>query len=257
MKTVLITGASRGIGRATALLFASHGYETILTCQNSMDALEKVKNEIEETYHTPCHIYQCNAGNYDEVESLFSHISSLDVLVNNAGIAYFGLTQDMTAKDWHHVLDTNLSSVFYTCKHAIPLMLSQQNKETPNLLPLSESESSHIACGRIINVSSIWGNVGASMEVAYSATKGGINAFTKALAKELSPSRIPVNAIAFGVIDTAMNDCLTSEDKEFLRADIPAGRFGTPKEAAELIWQTANAPTYMTGQIITMAGGYE
>ena len=111
--------------------------------------------------------------------------------------------------------------------------------------------------GRIINISSIWGNVGASMEVAYSTTKGGINSFSKALAKELAPNNIPVNAIAFGVIDTAMNDCLTMEDKEILRSDIPADRFGTPTEAAEIIWQTANAPTYLTGQVITMAGGYE
>lgn len=238
MKTVLITGASRGIGRATALCFASHGYETILTCSRSMAALEEVKKEMEETYRTPCHIYQCDGGNYEEVSNLFSHISSLDVLVNNAGMAYFGLTQDMPLEDWHRVLDTNLSSVFYTCKHAIPIMLSQ-------------------GTGRIINISSIWGNAGASMEVAYSATKGGINSFTKALAKELAPNNIPVNAIAFGVIDTAMNDCLTLEDKKILRSDIPADRFGTPAEAAEMIWQTANAPTYMTGQIITMAGGYE
>lgn len=238
MKTVLITGASRGIGRSCALLFASHGYKTILTCSQSMAELEQVKKEIEDTYHTPCTAIKCDGANFEEVKELFSHISSLDVLVNNAGIAFFGLLQDMTAKEWHHVIDTNLSSVFYTCKLAVPLMLAQ-------------------GFGSIVNVSSIWGNCGASMEVAYSASKGGINAFTKALSKELAPNGIPVNAIAFGVIDTAMNHCLSGEDMEALKNDIPADRLGTPKEAAELIWQTANAPTYMTGQIITMAGGYE
>lgn len=237
MKTVLITGASRGIGRAAALLFASKGYHTIITCSKSLDELEAVKKEIEETYHTPCDAVKCDMSKYEEVSGLFEKITSPDVLVNNAGIAFFGLLQDMSAEEWHHVIDTNLSSVFYTCKHAIPLMLKQGS-------------------GSIINVSSIWGDQGASMEVAYSASKGGINTLTKALAKELAPNGIPVNAIAFGVIDTAMNNCLSDEDKEVLRSEIPSDRFGTPEEAAELIWQTANAPTYMTGQVITMAGGF-
>lgn len=237
MKTVLITGASRGIGRAAALLFASKGYHTIITCSKSLSDLEAVKKEIADTYHTPCTAVKCDMSRYEEVANLFETITSLDVLVNNAGIAFFGLLQDMSAEEWHHVIDTNLSSVFYTCKHAIPLMLKQGS-------------------GSIINVSSIWGDQGASMEVAYSASKGGINTLTKALSKELAPNGIPVNAIAFGVIDTAMNNCLSEEDKEILRSEIPADRFGTPEEAAELIWQTANAPTYMTGQVITMAGGF-
>ncbi len=237
MKTVLITGASRGIGRATALLFASKGYHTIITCSKSFEELEAVKKEIEDTYHTPCTAVVCDVSKYEEVAKLFETIQSLDVLVNNAGIAFFGLLQDMSSEEWKHVIDTNLSSVFYTCKQAIPLMLKQGS-------------------GSIVNVSSIWGDCGASMEVAYSTSKGGINALTKALSKELAPNRIPVNAIAFGVIDTAMNNCLSDEDKEVLRAEIPADRFGTVEEAAKLIWQTANAPTYMTGQVITMAGGF-
>lgn len=237
MKTALITGASRGIGRETALLFASKGFETILTCSRSYPELLQTRQEIEETWHTPCRAVACDMSRYEEVERLFSQISSLDVLVNNAGIAFFGLLQDMSPMDWQNVMDTNLSSVFYTCKHAIPLMLKQGS-------------------GSIVNISSIWGETGAAMEVAYSTSKGGINALTRALAKELAPSGIPVNAIAFGVIDTAMNDCLTAQEKEILRMEIPADRFGTAGEAAELIWQTANAPAYLTGQIITMAGGY-
>lgn len=238
MKTVLITGASRGIGKATALLFASRGYETILTCSHSLSELLEVKQEIETTWHTPCRTVRCDGADPQAVNALFAEITSLDVLVNNAGIAYFGLLQDMSTEDWHRVIDTNLSSVFYTCRAAIPLMLKAGS-------------------GRIINVSSIWGSCGASMETAYSASKGGVNALTRALAKELAPSHIPVNAMAFGVIDTAMNDCLSAEDMDALRKEIPSGRLGTPKEAAEMIWQTAHAPEYMTGQIITMAGGYE
>lgn len=238
MKTVLITGASRGIGRATALLFASHGYHTVITCAKSENKLLEVKKEIEQTFHTPCTAAVCDGSRYEEVEKLFAQIPSLDVLVNNAGIAYFGLLQDMPVSDWHRVIDTNLSSCFYTCKLAVPLMLTQK-------------------AGHIINVSSIWGNAGASMETAYSASKGGINALTRALSKELAPSNIQVNAVSFGVIDTAMNHCLSTEDMEMLRNDIPADRLGTPEEAAELIWQTAHAPAYMTGQVICMAGGYE
>ncbi|MBE5869393.1 MAG: SDR family NAD(P)-dependent oxidoreductase [Lachnospiraceae bacterium] len=238
MKTVLITGASRGIGKETALLFASQGYETILTCRQSMDALAEVQREIETTYHTPCRIALCDAVNFQEVQELFAGISRLDVLVNNAGIAHFDLLQDMTVADWHHVIDTNLSSVFYTCKLSIPLMLAAGK-------------------GRIINVSSIWGNTGASMETAYSASKGGVNALTRALAKELAPSGIPVNAVALGVIDTDMNRCLSSEDIKTLQNDIPACRLGTPREAAQLILQISEMPTYLTGQIITMSGGYE
>ncbi len=237
MKTVLITGASRGIGRATALLFASKGYRTILTCSKSMEELEQIKQEIETTYHTPCTAIRCDMSRFEDVEQLFAQISTLDVLVNNAGIAFFGLLQDMSPAQWHRVIDTNLSSVFYTCKQAIPLMLAAGK-------------------GSIVNVSSIWGDCGASMEVAYSTSKGGINALTKALAKELAPNGIPVNAIAFGVIDTAMNSTLSTEDLEVLRSEIPADRLGTAEEAAEMIWQTANAPTYMTGQVITMAGGF-
>ena len=143
----------------------------------------------------------------------------------------------MTSEQWHRVLSVNLDSCFYTCRAAIPLMLSKHK-------------------GKIINVSSVWGAQGASMEVAYSASKGGMNAFTRALAKELAPSNIQVNAVACGVIDTSMNACLSAEELESLRQEIPADRLGTPAEAAQLILQLANAPSYLTGQIITMDGGW-
>ena len=237
MKSVLITGASRGIGKAAALQFAAEGYATYLTCSNSIYQLKEVKDQIDAMGTAPCFIFQCDGADYAKVEEMFQMLPPLDVVINNAGIAFYGLLQDMTAEEWNHVLQTNLSSMFYTSKFCIPGMLSKGE-------------------GRIINISSIWGNDGGSFEVAYSASKGGVNTFTKALAKELAPSNIAVNAIAFGVIDTEMNGHLDEEERVSLMSEIPAGRFGTPQEAAEVIWQLSQSPTYLTGQIITMSGGF-
>lgn len=236
-KTALITGASRGIGRAAAETFAAAGYGLVLTCSNSMDALEELALQLTTRYHIVCSAVRADMSREEDVLHLFENIPSLDVLINNAGIAHIGLLTDMTYDQWRRVLAVNLDSCFYTCRQAIPLMLKNHR-------------------GKIINVSSVWGTQGASMEVAYSASKGGVNAFTKALAKELAPSGIQVNAIACGVIDTDMNSCLSAEDMEQLRAEIPADRLGTPKEAAQLMLQIAQAPDYMTGQIITMDGGW-
>lgn len=236
--TALITGASRGIGRAIAESFAGAGYALILTCSKTMDDLNTVAAQISEKHGTPCLAVQADMGNAQDVAHLFSEIDHLDVLVNNAGISYVGLLSDMSEEDWHKVMAVNLDSCFYTAKHAIPLMLKKHS-------------------GRIINISSVWGNVGASMEVAYSASKGGINAFTKALAKELAPSNIQVNAIACGVIDTSMNACFTAEDMAALTEEIPADRIGKPEEVAKLALQLAQAPTYLTGQIITLDGGWQ
>ena len=236
-KTALITGASRGIGLATAECFGAAGYDLILTCKSSIETLRETASRLQAKNRIQCLAYQADMGREEDVLQLFNSIDSLDVLVNNAGIAHIGLLTDMTAAEWHNVMAVNLDSCFYTCRAAIPLMLKKHR-------------------GKIINVSSVWGTQGASMEVAYSASKGGVNAFTRALAKELAPSGIQVNAIACGVIDTSMNDCLTPEDKTALAAEIPADRLGLPEEAAELILQTARAPEYMTGQIITIDGGW-
>jgi Dehydrogenases with different specificities (related to short-chain alcohol dehydrogenases) len=236
-KTALITGASRGIGKSTAEAFARKGYDLFLTCHNSMAELETLARRLGAEYHVSCTPIRADMGIYGDVEKLFSHIDTLDVLVNNAGIAHLGLLSDMTEAQWHRVISVNLDACFYTCKHAIPLMLQKHR-------------------GRIINVSSVWGNVGASMETAYSASKGGVNSFTRALAKELAPSNIQVNAIACGVMDTSMNHCLSPEDMEALKEEIPADRLGDPMEAAKLILQIAEAPEYMTGQIITIDGGW-
>ena len=236
-KTALITGASRGIGKTIAESFAMKGYNLILTCVSSIYILQEYASILEQKYGISCQAVQVDAGNYAEVTDLFDKISHLDVLVNNAGIAYIGLLSDMTPEEWHHIMHTNLDACFYTCKHAIPLMLQKHS-------------------GKIINISSVWGNVGASMEVAYSASKGGVNAFTKALAKELAPSNIQVNAIACGVIDTDMNHCFSAEELELLTAEIPADRLGSPEEVANLALYLAEAPAYLTGQIITIDGGW-
>ncbi len=236
-KTALITGASRGIGRRCAHAFAAAGYDLILTCLHEKQKLHTLQRELEDAYSVRCRGFLCDAGDYEEVRQLFSQIDSLDVLVNNAGISYIGLIQDMSPADWNAVMAANLNACFYTAKHAVPLMLTKGH-------------------GRIINVSSVWGNVGASMETAYSASKGAVNAFTKALAKELAPSHIQVNAAAFGIIDTDMNRCFTEEEIGRITEDIPAGRMGTCEEAASLILQLAEAPAYLTGQVITMDGGW-
>ena len=236
-KTALITGASRGIGKAIAKEFAIQGYDLYLTCISSIEQLKDYAHELEQTHGIRCLTIQADMGCYEDVANVFKQIPALDVLVNNAGISYVGLLSDMTPEEWHKVMHTNLDACFYTSKLAIPLMLQNHS-------------------GHIINISSVWGNVGASMEVAYSASKGGVNTFTKALAKELAPSNIQVNSIACGLIDTDMNKCFTPEDLEAVTAEIPADRMGSPEEIARLAYQLATTPTYLTGQIITIDGGW-
>ena len=236
---VLITGASRGIGKAIATAFAEAGYHLYLTCRAHGKELQTLAAELEARFQISCHSFVCDMGDEAAVSDLFLHIPSVDIVINNAGIAWIGLLTDMKPEEWHRLMQTNLDSLFYTSSKAVPLMLQQHS-------------------GRIINISSVWGNIGASCEVAYSASKGGVNAFTKALAKELPPSEISVNAVACGVIDTEMNRShLTAEDMEVLKNEIPADRIGTPQEVAQLVLLLAKAPVYMTGQIITIDGGWQ
>lgn len=239
MKTVLITGASFGIGRETALIFAKNGYNVAICCRRGKEALDNLKKEIE-ALGVNCLSYIVNVGNHSEVSDMMSDIltnwGQLDVLVNNAGISYVGLLQDMTIDEWNEVINVNLTSLYNTCHSALPSMVKVKK-------------------GAIINVSSMWGVVGASCEVAYSASKGGVNSFTKALAKELAPSGISVNAVAFGVIDTRMNACFDENEKASLAEEIPAGRFASATEAAQYIYNLSNENPYLTGQIITFDGG--
>lgn len=240
-KLALITGASRGIGEAIARKLASVGYDLVLTCKSSFEDLGALANELKETYNIECVCKRVDAGNFSEVKELFEETvferQGLDVLVNNAGISYIGLLHEMKEDEWQAVMNADLNSVFYHSKFAIPLMLRKHS-------------------GRIVNISSVWGNVGASTEVAYSAAKGGVNSFTKALAKELASSGITVNAVACGLIDTKMNECFSEEDLAGVIEEIPADRIGKPEEVAETVSLLLDAPDYLTGQIITMDGGW-
>lgn len=237
---VLITGASRGIGKAAALRFAREGWQVAVTCRTRTEELLTVQEEIL-SMGIPCLAFTGNMGDMDDCSRLFSQIHQelgpLDALVNNAGVSYLGLFQDMHIEEWNSLIQSDLTSVFCCCKLALPSMIRRRR-------------------GKIINISSVWGICGASCEVAYSAAKGGVNALTRALAKELAPSNIQVNAIACGVIDTEMNHQLSPEERKTLEDEIPAGRYGAPEEIARIAWDIAHAPAYMTGQIIGVDGGY-
>lgn len=239
-KTVLVTGASRGIGKAIAVKFAKKGCNVAISCVHSKDRLLQTQKEIE-SFQVHCLAYTGDMGDMGCCEELYEQIRKMfggvDILVNNAGISYIGLLQDMSSADWDRMLRTNLTSVFNCCKLAVPYMIQQKQ-------------------GKIINISSVWGVVGASCETAYSATKGGINALTKALAKELAPSNIQVNAVACGAIDTQMNQWMAEEDLISLVEEIPAGRLGKAEEVADLVYHLGYKESYLTGQVIGLDGGW-
>ncbi len=237
-KTALVTGASRGIGKEIAIALAREGYDLYLICHNNINLLQTLSSKLEKEYPITCHTFAGDVSDSAFIHSVFQEIELLDVLINNAGISYIGLLSDMTDAEWQNVIQTNLSSCFYTCREAIPKMLQSHS-------------------GKIFNISSVWGNVGASMEVAYSASKGGVNSLTKALAKELAPSNIQVNALALGIIDTDMNKCFSAEELEAIKNEIPADRLGTAKEAADMVISLLHSPSYLTGQIITLDGGWQ
>ena len=207
-KTIVITGASRGIGKAIAIELAGKDTNIVINCVNNVDKLNEVKSIIEEK-GSVCETFIGDMGNYSDVQKMF----------------------DMCLQRFGQV------DVFNCCHFAVKDMMKRH-------------------CGKIINISSVWGLYGASCEVAYSATKGAVNSFTKALAKELAPSGIQVNAVACGAIDTEMNGHLSDDDKASLAEEIPAGRFGNPQEVAELVKSLAGMNSYLTGQIITLDGGW-
>lgn len=239
-KTALVTGSSRGIGKAIAIRFAKEGYNVVINGCSHKEKLLQTKSDIEQ-YKVSCMAFLGDMGDNDKVKDMFllirEQFGPIDVLVNNAGISYMGLLTDMTIEDWNSIIATNLTSVYNCCSLAIPDMVKEKS-------------------GKIINISSVWGNVGASCEVAYSASKGGINAFTKALAKELAPSNIQVNAIACGAIDTEMNHILTDEERLQLTDEIPTGRLGKAEEVASLVYQLSQNNSYLTGQVIGLDGGW-
>lgn len=239
-KTILITGASSGIGAATAIAFAKPNNRLILVSRKNREGLKKIEDEGRERGAEVLSIL-ADVSDYEAckllVQQAVERFGTIDLLVNDAGVSHIGLFQDMTPDEWQRVMNVNIGSVMNLCHLVIPSMVHRHH-------------------GRIINISSVWGNVGASCEAVYSASKGAINSFTKALAKELAPSNIQVNAIAFGAIETPMNAWLSKEEAEALADEIPAGREGTKEEAAQMICMVADAPDYLTGQILTMDGGW-
>lgn len=239
-KYAVITGASRGIGRAAAIRFASEHVNLALCCRQNIQALSQLADELRDAYGIKVLSIQTDVGDHGSVEDLgrtvLNAFPQVDYLINNAGISYVGLITDMSYDEWNRIMAVNLSSLFYTTRAFVPSMI-------------------HRKSGSIINISSMWGTAGASCEVAYSATKGGVDLYTKALAKELAPSGIRVNAVAPGCVDTDMNACFSEDEKAALAEDIPVGRFATPDEIAGCIWSLGNMP-YVTGQILGADGAF-
>jgi 3-oxoacyl-[acyl-carrier protein] reductase len=238
---VLITGGSGGIGRAIAIRFAQAGINVAIHYMNSHEGANETARRCIE-YGVKALTVSADLRSKTQIErmkeKLESHSMLPDILVNNAGIAHYGLLQDATEEDWDQVMSVNLKGMFLCTQAFMPPMIASKY-------------------GRIINVSSIWGLSGASCEVLYSTTKGGVNAFTKALAKELAPSGVTVNAVAPGAVDTAMNSNLDQQEKTALEREIPAGRFAQPEEVASLVYFLALPESgYITGQIISPNGGW-
>jgi 3-oxoacyl-[acyl-carrier protein] reductase len=239
--TVLITGGSRGIGSAIAERFASMGMKLVIHYHRSHESANETARRcmaLGSQVLTVSADIQSKEELIRMKEKLEDHGMMPDILVNNAGVSHYGMLCDTTEDDWDQVMNINLKGVFLCTQLFMPYMVQQK-------------------FGRIINVSSVWGLSGASCEVLYSASKGGVNAFTKALAKELAPSGITVNAVAPGAVETTMNNHLDKNEKQSIAEDIPAGRFALPEEIASLVYFIAlPESSYITGQIISPNGGW-
>lgn len=240
MRNVLITGASRGIGAETARLFAANGDRVFVNYNRSENAALSLCRELRESGYTAAAV-QADVSKPEDVRRMFDFIQSecagIDVLVNNAGIAQTKLFTEITDNDWGNMIATNLSGAFYCCRAALPYMIRNHS-------------------GRIINISSMWGQTGGSCEVHYSAAKAGIIGLTKALAKEEGPSGITVNCIAPGVIKTDMTSNLTDQDFSALIDETPTETIGTPEDIARIIFFLAEeASSFITGQVIAVNGG--
>ena len=230
MRNVLITGASRGIGAATARAFAALGDRVIINYNKSREEAESIAKE------TGGIAIRADVSKPDEVKRMFEEAGEIDVLVNNAGIAGFYMTDTMTDEEWRKIIDINLSGVFYCTREVLPQMIRRKR-------------------GAIINVSSMWGITGAACEVAYSAAKAGVIGMTKALSKEVGPSGILVNCVAPGAIDTDMNAGLDKETLDAICAETPLGRLGKAEEIAQTIIYLAREDSFITGQVISPNGG--
>ncbi|MDU0201291.1 MULTISPECIES: elongation factor P 5-aminopentanone reductase [Paenibacillus] len=240
-QTVLITGASRGIGAAIAERFAAVGMKVVIHYRDSHEAANEVARTCMK-HGAKVLTVSADVKSREQIllmkEKLEQKDMVPDIIVNNAGIAHYGLLSDVSEEEWDSVMDVNLKGAFLCSQTFMQAMISQKY-------------------GRIINVSSIWGISGASCEVVYSTAKGGLNAFTKALAKELAPSGVTVNAVAPGAVETDMMSGFQTEERDAIASEIPVGRFAMPYEVASLVYFLALPESgYITGQIISPNGGW-
>lgn len=239
-KVAVVTGASRGIGRAIAIALAKEGASVVINYRENKEAADKTLKSIKNigAYGT---VFKADVSNYKQSKNLIdqaiNNFGKIDILINNAGVSNVGLFMDMDEDDWNKMIDINLKGTINCSHNAMKYMIVKKS-------------------GSIINISSMWGSIGASCEVIYSATKGAINLFTKSLAKELAPSNIRVNAVAPGVIDTDMNKWLAEDERHELEDEIPVGKFGTGEDIANaVLFLSKNSSKYITGQIIRVDGG--
>lgn len=230
MQHVLITGGSRGIGAAAVRAFARAGYAVSFFYYSRADAAEAL------TAETGAAALRCDVADTEAVSRTVAALAPVDVLVNNAGLSHVGLISQITPEQWDRLFAVNVKGIYNTVRAVLPAMLRKQ-------------------AGSIVNVSSMWGQAGASCETAYSATKGAVIALTQALARELGPSGIRVNAVSPGLIDTEMNAHLSPADRQAMADETPLGRVGTPEEVAAAILYLAQA-SFVTGQNLPVNGGY-
>lgn len=240
-KIALITGGSRGIGKAIAFELGKHGATVIINYCRNDEIAKETYNEFNKA-GIYCKLIKADISSIEQcnylMKNLIDTFGKIDILINNAGVSHIGLFIDMSEDEITSILNTNLIAPITLSKLALQDMVKRKE-------------------GRIINISSIWGEVGASCEVIYSATKGAINTFTKALAKEAAPFGVIVNAIAPGVIDTDMNKCFSKEEISALKEEIPLSRLGTSAEISKAVaFLCSNDCTYMIGKILTIDGGY-
>ncbi len=238
-KTVVITGASKGIGAEIVRLLAMENYNIVLNYNKSENEAKQIQENLLKQ-NKKIEIFKADVSKREEVKQLIDFtlkkFKTIDVLINNAGISSQKLFTEITDEEWNNMLNTNLNSVFYCSQEALKEMINKKQ-------------------GCIINISSIWGITGGSCEVAYSTAKAGVNGLTKALAKEVGPSNIRVNAIAPGIIETEMNSHLTEQEKNEIKEEIPLNKIGMPNDIAKCVkWLIED--TYTTGQIISINGGW-
>ena len=241
MKTAIVTGASRGIGEATAKMLCENGFAVALVYKNSAERAEELKRELlSKGFTAEC--YQADVSDSAQVNSAFERIKAdlgtVCVLVNNAGVSSQALFTDITDEMWRETIDTNLTGVFNCCRAALHDMIKNQS-------------------GVIVNIASMWGEVGASCEAHYAASKAGVIALTKSLAKEVGASGIRVNAVSPGVIKTDMLNIFSQDDLEALRAETPLSRLGTPEDVANAVeFLVSDKASFITGQVLSVNGGF-